>query len=113
MSIVVCVELSERSKSELDELLARGRYKDYSEAVAVAVSNQLILQKRASETGGFILSGDDRSNSPQQESSSQVLSSAAPLHKSFGGIPSVFAREAAQNCQIEPAPMPNDVFPKG
>jgi hypothetical protein len=113
MSIVVCVELSERVKKELDELLVRGRYKDYSEAVAVAVSNQLILQKRASETGAFIISGEDRSNPPEQEISSHVPVSAPPAQKPFGGIPPVFARDAAQNCQIDPAPMPNDVFPKG
>jgi Arc/MetJ-type ribon-helix-helix transcriptional regulator len=113
MSIVVCVELSERVKSELDELLVRGRYKDYSDAVAVAVSNQLVLQKRASEAGAFVVSVKDRSNSPQQEISSQIFATAPSVQKSLGAIPAAFGRDAAQNCQIEPAPMPNDVFPKG
>ncbi len=113
MSIVVCVELSERSKSELDELLRRGRYKDYSAAVSVAVSNQLLLQKRASEAGAFIISAEDQSISGQQEITSQVFASALPPQKSFIGIPPVFEHAAAQNCQAEPAPMPNDVFPKG
>jgi hypothetical protein len=113
MSIVICVELSERAKADLDELVARGRYRDYSEVVAVAVSNQLVLQKRAGVAGAFVMSAEDQSNLAKQETASHAIASPPQLQKPFIGIPSVFAYAPAQDCRIDPVPMPNDAFPKG
>lgn len=41
--MIICVTLDAKSKDELDHLVAHGGYRDYSEAVAVAISNQLLL----------------------------------------------------------------------
>ncbi len=42
--MVICIEVEQRTKNELDQLLKVGGYKDYSQAVAVAISNQVLLQ---------------------------------------------------------------------
>src|SRR5262249_15735741 len=43
----ICIEISERTKVELDHLLSVGKYRDYSEAVSVAVANQSLLHKQS------------------------------------------------------------------
>jgi hypothetical protein len=42
--MIVCIEISQRTKDALETLLETGGYRSYSEAVAVAVGNQLLLQ---------------------------------------------------------------------
>lgn len=44
--MIVCIEVTQRTKDELDRLLALGGYRDYSEAVAVAIANQMLLHSR-------------------------------------------------------------------
>src|SRR5258708_27867738 len=112
MAMVVCVELSERSKSELDQLVVQGGYKNYSEAVSVAIANQLILQRRATGVGAFVLDSESSAPSlrPEIELSipSLPLTSKAPI-----GLPQGFALSVAAGCQSEPAPLPDDVFSRG
>ncbi len=45
--MIICIESTSKTKDELDELLQVGGYRDYSEAVALAVSNQLLLHRGA------------------------------------------------------------------
>jgi Arc/MetJ-type ribon-helix-helix transcriptional regulator len=114
MPIVICVELSEKSKAELDELVQQGSYRGYSEAVSVAISNQLVLQRRIGGAGTFVL--DDRESSglfASREVESQAAPSAPLPPRAQAGVPSVFSLAVAQDCQIEPAPLPDDVFSKG
>lgn len=47
--MIICIDISQRTKDELDRLLAAGDYRDYSEAVSVAVANQLLLQSHSVE----------------------------------------------------------------
>jgi len=48
--MIICVNLEPKSKDDLDRLVALGGYRDYSEAVAVAISNQLLLHTVESST---------------------------------------------------------------
>src|SRR5258708_6819981 len=111
MAMVVCVELSERSKSELDQLVVQGGYKNYSEAVSVAIANQLILQRRATGVA-FVLGSESGAPSllPEIESS---VASPPRSSKALVGLPQGFALSVAAGCQSEPAPLPDDVFSKG
>ena len=53
--MVICFEISGKTKNELNQLLQSGDFSDYSEVVAVAVANQLVLQKRASNGESMIM----------------------------------------------------------
>ena len=106
MGIVVCVELSEKSKNDLDELLALGRYPDYSAAVSVAISNQLLLQKRAAQSRAFVLSDNGQSMPTQQN-----LTPQPPRLPT--SIPPLFTLAAAQNCKIEPVALPDSHEERG
>jgi hypothetical protein len=50
--VIICIDLSPRTKDQLEKLLEIGGYRDYSEAVAVAVANQLLLHDQAHANPG-------------------------------------------------------------
>jgi hypothetical protein len=50
--MIICIECTAKTKDELDDLLRIGGYRDYSEAVALAVSNQILLQRGAKASRG-------------------------------------------------------------
>jgi hypothetical protein len=110
MGIVICVEMSEKSKNELDDLMVQGSYKSYSEAVAVAISNQLVLQRQTA-VGGVVVVGTD--NATQDSSLNQPeRAPIAVTQKVPVSVPAVFSLPNAQNCTSEPARLPDDVFSK-
>jgi len=113
MAIVICAELSERCKAELDEIVQLGGYRDYSEAVSVALSNQLILQRCAGESRAFVLGPESPALAARREGDAPMVVSVLSPPKAFAGVPPGFAHAVAQDCQSEPAPLPNDVFSKG
>src|ERR1039457_4493516 len=45
--MIICIECTAKTKDDLDDLLQIGGYRDYSEAVALAVSNQILLHRGA------------------------------------------------------------------
>jgi Arc/MetJ-type ribon-helix-helix transcriptional regulator len=45
--MIICFECSEENKRGIDQLIAAGRYRDYSEFVSVAVANQLVHEQAA------------------------------------------------------------------
>jgi hypothetical protein len=46
--MIICIDVSQRTKDALEKLLEIGGYRNYSEAAAVAIANQLLLQNHAS-----------------------------------------------------------------
>ncbi len=47
--MIIYIEVSKRTKDELERLLEAGGYRDYSEAVSIAIANQLLLHTHANE----------------------------------------------------------------
>src|ERR1044071_10165068 len=45
--MILCLDISQRTKDELEKLVQLGGHRNYSEAVAIAVANQLVLQSQA------------------------------------------------------------------
>src|SRR5260370_27350108 len=50
--MIIWIECTAKTKDELEDLLRIGGYRDYSEAVALAISNQLLLQRGAKAGSG-------------------------------------------------------------
>ncbi len=114
--MVICFEVEQRTKHELDELLKVGGFKDYSQAVAVAISNQMLLHRQVAATGNsFILAGD---TSPQGKGNFQPrLDEAAPkpdaTNVTTTSIPSIFLLLMQRPTNCNAAPLPNDAFVAG
>jgi hypothetical protein len=115
--MVVCIECSTRTKDELDELLRLGQYRDYGEAVALAVSNQLTLQ-RSTPAARSILLGLPARAQPGPASDQGVRPAIRepgnkPAASSVVSIPDIFRSTELQEPSSDFASMPNDSFTAG
>src|SRR6266850_1128452 len=57
--MVVCFECSRQTKEQLDRLVESGGFSDLSEAIAVAIANQTLLSKSASNTAVVMGTSED------------------------------------------------------
>jgi len=84
--VILCLEIDVRTKANLEELVKSGRYADFSEAVSVAIANQLILHRHARQKGGsFIVPTND----PLIEGLKKLLTSIIPTNEST--VPLIFS----------------------
>jgi hypothetical protein len=111
--MVICIEVSDRTKLQLDSLVEIGKYQDYSEAVSVAISNQLVLQRQVSKSGSVVLPGkSDHSTDPGTKRSTRRI--VLEDERSFESeVPALFSLRGADNRPREAAPWPDDVFVPG
>lgn len=67
--MIVCFKCDTETKAKMDSMLANDAYKDYSELIAVAISNLFILGQEVSRKGALVF--DDEPTSFQPKDSSQ------------------------------------------
>jgi hypothetical protein len=53
--MIICFECPEDKKRRVDEAIARGGYRDYSEFILVAIANQLLLHSRVGASSGVVI----------------------------------------------------------
>lgn len=116
MAIVLCAELSERSKAELDELVVIGGYKGYSDAISVSIANQLLLQKQAAAGAGSFVVDSQKTppflNNNNLSNRSAATSVPVPSGATYG-VPAAFSIKAAEACQSEAILPVDDAFVTG
>jgi hypothetical protein len=104
--MIVCFEIDQDTKKQLDQLLKAGQYRDYSQAIAVAIANQLLLHDRfVGAAGGSLIVRD--------EIASRDAGYAGPVScAAASAIPNVFALPPV-GTNLEFAPIPGDAFIPG
>lgn len=100
--MILCFEIDQDTKAKLDQLLKGGRYRDYSQAVAVAVANQALLHQRMNEHGRSMVVEDGNSLGREHRPGTDF-----PLP-----LPGVFAPPDARR-DLKFAPIPSDAFVVG
>lgn len=122
--MVICIEVSEKTKAELDELLQVGQFKDYSQTIAIALANQLVLQKQVIRGGEVVMSkpcvGDGPTAAAVQSESilaqpQEVKEDAVPKrsgHWAAAKLPTIFS-VPSYGAPKKLAPLPDDVFAVG
>jgi hypothetical protein len=110
--MIICVDISQRTKDELEGLLEIGQYRDYSEAIAVAVANQLLLHTHAEASGSRMAEPEVIAERPKERESNAPRSKAEAT-SSTTDVPQLFAAldQAAKTPVL--APFPNDLFAMG
>ena len=103
--MVICFEISERTKKELDQLLDSGDFSDYSEVVTVAVANQLVLQEQSSSSESTMI---DRAAGTVTSRLAKVVRPKREM-----GVPSFFTRNVIAESNIRPIAPSGDVFVVG
>jgi hypothetical protein len=53
--MIVCFNCTPETKDELERLLAMGSYRDYGEAIAAAIRNQLLMEQEVAAKGALII----------------------------------------------------------
>jgi len=108
--VILCLDIDSTTKANLDELLKIGHYDDFSQAVCVAISNQLLLHQHARRIGGsfVVASNDPAPNSPKESDSALV-----PAGQNAVKIPRLFSTPAClpQGCEL--AAISGDAFVSG
>jgi len=108
--VILCLDIDSTTKSNLDELLTIGHYDDFSQAVCVAISNQLLLHQHARRIGGsfVVASNDPAAKSPKGSDSTLV-----PAGQNGVKIPRLFSTPASlpQGCEL--AAISGDAFVSG
>jgi hypothetical protein len=114
--MIICVQIQQRTKDQLDRLLNVGQYRDYSEAVAVAISNQLLLH----DSSGPGCSQPTQSEVAQPEiaqrhQGQEVRQSGwrASSDEDRKRIPSLFSAISGDVIGIKAAPFPKEAIEIG
>jgi hypothetical protein len=115
--MVICIDCSTKTKDELDELLRLGQYRDYGEAIAIAISNLLALHHSMTNAKAIVLG-----SSPEHGNRDRGVAQAAPpareprTRRTAAGspsIPAIFRSTELDQPGCDLAPMPNDSFAFG
>ncbi len=107
--MILCIEIGQETKDKLDQLLRLGQYVDYSQLIAVAIANQVLLHKKVSGQGRSILFA----NSPVAGAPCSARQSSVRVSGSTAGVPLVFSLPITKPLDGEPAPTPGDAFVPG
>src|ERR1051326_4496278 len=114
--MIICIDVSERTKDSLDRLLDMGQYRDYSEAVSVAVANQVLLHNTQRSENATAIIPNRAATTPKENETHAVpkaeKKSPSPTSEE-GKLPELFA---ALNSHFEPtkfSPFPNDAYVPG
>lgn len=105
--MILCLEIDSTTKTNLDELMKIGQYSDISQAVSVALSNQLLLHQHARDLGGsFVVPNNDGAASSPRKSEPSVVARS----QNAVSIPNIFLGrgELPQGCEL--AQIPGDAF---
>jgi hypothetical protein len=65
--MIVCFSCTAETKDGLDLLVELGSYRDYSEAIATAVNNQVIMEQEVGENGSIVIGGPSAAAATRSE----------------------------------------------
>ncbi len=111
--MVICIDVSERTKQELDSLVDLGTYRDYAEAISIAISNQLVLQRQVSKTGPVVIPTSVESQADNPPKPAKVEDVRKSRTWSKPSVPTLFSVRTPYNQLSGPAHFPDDVFANG
>lgn len=115
--MIICIDCTAHTKDELEDLLRIGGYRDYSEAIALAVSNQLLLQRGAKASRGTTtITVAESSTVRDAESAEAVIpagSRADQKQANATKIPLLFRVVSSDVRTGGTAALPSDAFTKG
>jgi hypothetical protein len=116
--MIICFDIQRDTKSQMDEMVQDGDYRDYSELLAVAVANQHLLHVSRRVNGLPTVTPALQPLSTPEEPRFGGKLPAKEVNAAYrpGGqeesIPAIFLKPNGQP-QLSLAPLPNDAFARG
>ncbi len=115
--MIICIQMDRTTKDILDQMVGEGHYRDFSEAISVAVANQSLLHRSSLVSPSHIEPTVMVSVGLEHPSISKSTVRVETATQNNGdlpfAIPSLFQRPADPNADLIPAPLPNDAFIPG
>jgi hypothetical protein len=75
--MIICFNCTAETKDELDRMVASGSYRDYGEAIAASIRNQVIMEQEIAAKGPLVINAP--SSNPQQPLLEPVRDEPAPV----------------------------------
>jgi hypothetical protein len=79
--MIVCFNCTAETKDDLDRLIEMGSYRDYGEAIAAAVRNQVLMEQEVAKKGAIII-GAPAATVPAPREAAQEARPSEPAAKS-------------------------------
>lgn len=79
--MIVCFNCTAKTKDELDRVVEMGSYRDYGEAIAAAVRNQVLMEKEVAENGAIVIGGPLPAARPAPHEAVQAVQRREPAAK--------------------------------
>src|SRR5262245_30259985 len=76
--MVICFNALPETRDQLDQLVASGAYRDYGEAIAAAVRNQILLEQEVALAGTLIV-GEHTAQTPVPDAPAPLSAAKAIL----------------------------------
>jgi len=117
--MIVCFNCSTETKKSLDFLLESGQYKDYSEAISLAIANLVILQEEVLRSGGVVIGSDVEANPRACESATSYDTQGARQPQELNLIakslvvPAIFHLDGLTDSPPSFAELPDDIWAIG
>lgn len=74
--MIICFNCTTETKDELDRMVASGSYRDYGEAIAASVRNQILMEQEIATKGSIVINGSP--SLPQQPLLEPIRAEPAP-----------------------------------
>lgn len=112
--LIICFECNAETKHQLDSLVSSGQYKDYSEAIKVALANQSLLHQKIADQGPIVVmqqeTADLHVKTSSKNSTSHIVAVDYTSKKIIeSAIPDIF-RISRKPLIKDSAPMPDDTW---
>ncbi len=113
--MIICIEVTEKTMETLERLLEVGHYRDYAQAISVAIANQMVLHREVPTAGFLVIPNNNSRSSASAATDSQptVQSSAKGSLGERKGISALFGLVSSDHPVGAAAPLPNDTFVPG
>lgn len=118
--MIVCFNCSTETKRALDFLIESGQYKDYNEAISLAIKNLAILQEEVLKSGGVVIGADTEANPRANERtvsySAQGLGTPSQefnLTAESPVVPAIFHLDGLTDSPPHFAELPDDIWAIG
>ncbi len=117
--MVLCIECSDSTKDGLDRLVADGHCRNYSEAIALAVNNLIVLQSQLGSRDALFLGPSTPrtrtrrgGSQPDKPAKPKVAPAVAEPASAPRSVPELFAQPAVSGSRCT-APVPAGAFAQG
>lgn len=117
--MIVCFNCSAETKKTLDFLLESGQYKDYSEAISLAIANLAIVQEEVLKSGGVVIGGDAEANLRVSERAISYSTQGAGQPREISltakslTVPAIFHLNGLTDSPPHFAELPDDIWAIG